>query len=130
MFIELLVPPNGVKSYQMAEIIHNAVVVFCNCFIDRRLLTHDRMVKAKRSVKQNIVEGSAASCTSKKTEIRSIGVAQASMEKLHVDFQYFLRRRALPLWRKDHAKSKDVRAPAWKENGPYSTFKTYSRQAL
>ncbi|HOS58753.1 MAG TPA: hypothetical protein PK661_01530 [Syntrophorhabdaceae bacterium] len=114
----------------MAEIIHNAMVVFCNCFIDRRLLTHDRMVKAKRSVKQNIVEGSAASCTSKKTEIRSIGVAQASMEKLHVDFQFILRRKALPLWRKDHAKAKEVRAPAWKENGPYSTFKAYLRQAL
>jgi restriction system protein len=39
------------KSYQMAEIVHDATVVFCNRFVDRRSRTHDQMVQAARSGK-------------------------------------------------------------------------------
>lgn len=67
-----LIPPHGgfrdLKSYQMAEIVYDATVVFCNRFINRRSRTHDQMVQAVRSGKQNIAEGSMASGTSKKTE--------------------------------------------------------------
>jgi hypothetical protein len=59
------IPPHGgyrdLKSYQMAEIVHDATVVFCDRFIDRRSRTHDQMVQAARSSKQNIAEGSMAS---------------------------------------------------------------------
>ena len=57
-----LIPPHGgyreLKSYQNAEIVYDATVVFCDRFVDRRSRTHDQMVQAARSGKQNIAEGS------------------------------------------------------------------------
>src|SRR4030066_190066 len=99
-----LIPPHGgyrdLKSYQMAEIVYDATVVFCDRFIDRRSRTHDQMVQAARSGKQNIAEGSMASATSKKTELKLMGVARASLEELLLDFQDFLRQQGLALWEK------------------------------
>jgi four helix bundle suffix protein len=86
-----LIPPHGgyreLQSYQMAEIVFDATAVFCDRFIDRRSRTHDQMVQAARSGKQNIAEGSMASGTSKKTELKLIGVARASLEELVLDQQ-------------------------------------------
>jgi len=128
-----LIPPHGgyrdLKSYQMAEIVFDATVVFCDRFIDRRSRTHDQMVQAARSGKQNIAEGSMASGTSKKTELKLIGVARASLEELLLDFQDFLRQQSLPLWGKDHAKAKEIRALAYKTNRSYSTYRTYFESA-
>jgi restriction system protein len=128
-----LIPPHGgyrdLKSYQMAEIVYDGVVAFCDRFIDKRSRTHDQMVQAARSGKQNIAEGSMASGTSKKTELKLVGVARASLEELLLDFQDFLRQRGLSLWGRDHAKAKEVRALAWKENRSYSTYKTYFEKA-
>jgi four helix bundle protein len=84
-----VIPPHGgyrdLKSYQMAEIVYDATVAFCARFIDRRSRTHDQMVQAARSGKQNIAEASMASGTSKKTELKLIGVARASLEELLLD---------------------------------------------
>ena len=52
-------------SYQKSLIVYDATVFFCNTFIDKRSRTHDQMVQAARSGKQNILEGSLASATSK-----------------------------------------------------------------
>ena len=124
-----LIPPHGgyreLQSYQMAEIVFDATGVFCDRFIDRRSRTHDQMVQAARSGKQNIAEGSMASGTSKKTEIKLIGVARASLEELLLDFQDYLRQKALPLWQKEHAKAKEIRALAYRSNRSYTTYKTY-----
>lgn len=128
-----LIPPHGgyrdLKSYQMAEIIHDATVVFCDRYIDKRSRTHDQMVQAARSGKQNIAEGSVASGTSKKTELKLVGVARASLEELLVDFQDFLRQKALPLWGKEHPQAREVRALAYKSNKSYLTYKTYFESA-
>ena len=56
-------------------------------FINTRSRMHDQMVQAARSGKQNIAEGSMASGTSKKTELKLVGVARASLEELLLDFQ-------------------------------------------
>ncbi len=124
-----LIPPHGgyrdLKSYQMAEIVHDATVIFCDRFIDRKSRTNDQMIQAARSGKQNIAEGSMASGTSKKTELKLIGVARASLEELLLDFQDFLRQNQLPLWGRDHAKAKEVRALAYRSDRSYSTYKTY-----
>jgi four helix bundle suffix protein len=109
----------------MAEIIYDATVVFCDRFIDRKSRTNDQMIQAARSGKQNIAEGSMASGTSKKTELKLIGVARASLEELLLDYEDFLRQKSLPLWGKEHAKAKEIRALAWKENRSYSTYKSY-----
>jgi four helix bundle protein len=75
----------------MSEIVYDATVKFCERFINIRSRTFDQMVQAARSGKQNIAEGSMASGTSKKTELKLVGVARASLEDLLLDYQDFLR---------------------------------------
>jgi four helix bundle suffix protein len=129
MCSERLIPPHGgyreLQSYRMAEIVFDATVAFCDRFIDRRSRTHDQMVQAARSGKQNIAEGSMASGTSKKTELKLIGVARASLEELLLDFQDYLRQQGSPLWGKDHPKAKEVRKLAYASYRSYETYKTY-----
>lgn len=60
------------------------------------------MVQAARSGKQNIVEASMASGTSKETEIKLTNVARASLEELLIDYEDFLRTQKLPIWEKEH----------------------------
>jgi four helix bundle suffix protein len=124
-----LIPPHGgyreLQSYRMAEIVFDATGVFCDRFIDRRSRTHDQMVQAARSGKQNIAEGSMASGTSKKTEIKLMGVARASLEELLLDFQDYLRRQRSLLWEKEHPKAREVRALCYRKNRSYMTYKTY-----
>jgi restriction system protein len=124
-----IIPPHGgyreLQSYQMAEIVFDGTTVFCDRFIDRRSRTHDQMVQAARSGKQNIAEGSMASGTSKKTELKLVGIARASLEELLIDFQDYLRQKGLPLWGKDHARAKEVRGLCYKQNRSYLTYKTY-----
>jgi four helix bundle suffix protein len=83
------------------------------------------MVQAARSGRQNIAEGCMASGTSKKTELKLVGVARASLEELLLDFQDFLRQRDLALWGKNHPKAKKIRILCYKENRSYSTYKPY-----
>jgi four helix bundle suffix protein len=60
------------------------------------------MVQAARSGVQNIAEGSQASGTSKKSELKLTNVARASLEELRLDYEDFLRQRGLPLWPPGH----------------------------
>jgi len=125
-----IIPPHGgyqdLKSYQMAEIVHDATVVFCDRFIDRRSRTHDQMVQAARSGKQNIAEGSTASSTSKKTELKLVGVARASLEELLLDYQDYLRQHGLLLWGKDHPQARQVRGLCYRSDRSYLTYKPYT----
>lgn len=86
---------------------------FCNRRIDRRSRTHDQMVQAARSGKQNIAEGSMASGTSRKTELKLVGVARASLEELLLDCQDYLRQHGLTLWGKDDKQAQTVRKLAF-----------------
>jgi len=67
------------------------------------------MVQAARSGKQNILEGSQASGTSKETEIKLTNVARASLEELLEDYHDFLRVRGAPLWSKNSKEAIFVR---------------------
>ena len=124
-----LIPPHGgyreLQSYQMSEIVYDATVVFCDRFISKRSRTHDQMVQAARSGKQNIAEGCMASGTSKKFELKLIGVARASLEELLLDFQDYLRQKGLALWGKDHPKAREVRELCYKKNRSYKTYMIY-----
>jgi restriction system protein len=108
-----LIPPHGgyqnLKSYQMSEIVYDAATAFCNRFIDRRSRTHDQMVQAARSGVQNIAEGSMASATSKKTELKLTNVARASLEELLLDYEDFLRQRGLRIWDKNSPEALAIR---------------------
>jgi len=126
---EPLIPPHGgyqgLKAYQMAVVVHDATVAFCDIHIDRKSRTHDQMVQAARSGKQNIAEGSQVSGTSKKLELKLVGVARASLEELLVDYTDFLRQRGLEQWHKDHEKSVFVRKLCYRPNMSYLTYKIY-----
>ena len=97
-----LIPPHGgyrkLKSFQVAELIYDVTVRFCNRYIPPRSRTHDQMVQAARSGVQNIAEGSQVSGTSKKFELKLTSVARGSLEELRRDYEDFLRQRNLPLW--------------------------------
>lgn len=109
--------------------VYDATVKFCDRFIDKRSRTHDQMVQAARSGRQNIAEGSQASGTSKKTELKLVGVARASLEELLLDYEDFLRQRGLRLWGKDHPTAKVVRRLAYEKNRTYLTYRVYIEQA-
>ena len=117
------------KSYQAAEIIFDATIRFCDRFIDRRSRTTDQMVQAARSGKQNIAEGSMASATSKKTELKLVGVARASLEELLLDYEDFLRQKRLQVWGKEHQLSEQVRKLAYRSDRSYETYRTYVEEA-
>lgn len=86
------------KSFQLSQLIYDLTVRFVELFIDSRSRTCDQMVQAARSGRQNIAEGSQASGTSKKTELKLTGVARASLEELRLDYEDFLRQNNLPQW--------------------------------
>lgn len=120
------IDPHGgfrnLKSYQMAEIVYDATVVFCDRWVGRRSRTHDQMVPAAHSGKQNIAEGSVASGTSKKIELKLVGIARASLEELLLDYQDFLRQRNLALWGKDDSRSQKIRKLACASDRSYKTY--------
>lgn len=102
-FIPLHGAYRGLLSYQKAEIVYDATVCFCTRFVDKRDRTHDQMVHAARSGRQNIVEGSMVSASSKEMEIKLTSVARASLEELLADYRDFLRTRGIAEWPKDHS---------------------------
>lgn len=79
------------KSYQTTTLIYDLTVEFCRTYLsDRsnpsyRLI--DQMIQAARSGRQNIAEGSEASSVSKKSEIKLVGVARASLEELLIQLE-------------------------------------------
>ena len=98
------------RSFQVTEIIYDGTVAFCDRFIAKRSRTHDQMVQAARSGRQNIAEGSRASATSSQTELRLVNVARASLDELLLDYEDFLRQRKLKQWEKDDSEARRVRA--------------------
>jgi len=121
------IPPHGgyqqLLSYQKAAIVFDATVYFCDRFIDRRSRTHDQMVQAARSGKQNIVEGSMASGTSKETELKLTNVARASLEELLEDYRDFLRTRGLQEWTTDHPYTQHLRKLNRLPSATFDTFR-------
>jgi four helix bundle suffix protein len=115
---EKLIPPHGgyrkLKSFQVAQLVYDVTVRFCDRYIGKRSRTHDQMVQAARSGVQNIAEGSQASGTSRKTELKLTNVARASLEELRLDYEDFLRQRGLALWTRDDARRAELiaRRPA------------------
>ena len=78
--------------------------------------TIDQMIQAARSCKQNIVEGSAASITSKETEIKLVSVAKASLHELLQDYHDYLRTREYRLWEDDSIEFSKMRELGWHHN--------------
>ncbi|HTL52458.1 MAG TPA: four helix bundle suffix domain-containing protein [Planctomycetota bacterium] len=101
-----MIPKHGgyrkLKSFQLAQLTYDITARFCQMYIDRKSRTRDQMVQAARSGTQNIAEGSQASGTSKKMELKLTNVARASLEELKLDYEDFLRQRGYPQWPPEH----------------------------
>jgi len=101
---EDLIPKHGgyrnLKSFQIAQLVYDVTVRFCDRYIDKYSRTKDQMVQAARSGVQNIAEGSKASGTSKKMEMKLTNVARASLEELRLDYEDYLRHHGLNQWQR------------------------------
>lgn len=93
--------------YRCAVTIYDLTVIFCDHYIDKKSRTHDQMVQAARSGKQNIVEGSLENST--ESNLKLTGVARASYGELAEDYGDFLRQHNLPIWEKDDQKVVKIR---------------------
>lgn len=126
---ERLIPPHGgyrkLESYKNADIVYEFTLEFCDRYVDYKSRTKDQMEQAARSGVRNIAEGSQASGTSKKTELKLVNVARASLEELLGDYETFLKRKHLQLWDKEDPRAKVVRALAYRTDKTYTTYMTY-----
>src|SRR5262249_16928733 len=91
--------------------------------------THDQMVQAARSGRQNIAEGSRASATSSQTELRLVNVARASLDELLLDYEDFLRQRGMPAWSKDGTQALEVRELGKSDAPPAPTYAQWLQHA-
>ncbi|MBO5688799.1 MAG: four helix bundle suffix domain-containing protein [Lentisphaeria bacterium] len=90
------------KSFQLAQLCFDITVRFVELYIPQKSRTVDQMVQAARSGVQNIAEGSVASATSKRTELKLTSVARASLEELRLDYEDYLRQHSAAVWTKEH----------------------------
>lgn len=124
---EGFIPPHGgyqqLLAYQKALVVFDATLHFCQRFVDKKSRTFDQMVQAARSGKQNILEGSEASGTSKETEIKLTGVAKASQKELLEDYRDFMRNRGIEEWAPNHPYALRLRRLNRTPNANYATFK-------
>jgi four helix bundle suffix protein len=126
---ESFLPPHGgyesLLSFQKSRIVYDATVRFCGRLIDKRSRTTDQMIQAARSGKQNILEGSQASGTSKEMEIKLTNVARASLEELLEDYRDFLRSCNQPEWDKDSKEVRFVRKLGSSQELSYELFRDF-----
>ncbi len=102
MIPKIVLPHGGFRNlivYKKSDVIYEGTVMFCRRFLpshgDR---TVDQMIQAARSCKQNIAEGSAASGTSKETEIKLTNVARATLNELIEDYLDWLKSHNAAIW--------------------------------
>ena len=117
---KIVLPHGGYRDlivYQKSETIYQGTRLFCQRFLashgDR---TVDQMVQAARSCKQNIAEGSAASGTSKETELKLTNVARATLDELMEDYRDCLRVHQATIWEKGNPKLEAAREYSSKHN--------------
>lgn len=94
--------------YKLSKLIFDLNCEFCDLYISKRSRTHDQMVQAARSCKQNIVEGSLEK--SLKSYIKLVGVSRASFAELVEDYYDYLRLHNLSVWDKADPRSLAIRA--------------------
>lgn len=121
------IPPHGgyedLLSYQKALIAYDATRYFCNRFFSKFDGTREQMIQAARSGKQNILEGSEASATSKEMDIKLTNTARASLKELLEDYRDFMRNRGIEEWEPDHRYALRLRQLNRTPGADYSTFK-------
>lgn len=122
------IPPHGgyekLRSYQKSVLIFMATYYLAKKWVRVGSRTRDQMEQSARSGKQNIVEGSLISGTSKQSEIHLTNVARASLGELLEDYLDFLRLHGKPEWPKDDSRMLDLRALGTNQ-ATYETYRTW-----
>ena len=110
---KIVLPHGGYRNlvaYKKSDIVYQGTVLFCRRFLpefgDR---TVDQMTQAARSCKQNIAEGSAASGTSKETELKLTNVARATLDELLEDYFDYLKSYGESEWTASDERKKKAR---------------------
>ena len=97
-------------SFTLATIVQLDTLRFCRRFLtfdhretetkfyDPKGRQYDQMTQAARSGRQNIIEGSERSSTSKDTEMKLTDVARASLSELRGDYEMFILDRGQLPW--------------------------------
>ena len=123
---KIVLPHGGYRNlivYRKSDLVYEGTVLFCRRFLpqfgDR---TVDQMTQAARSCKQNIAEGSAASGTSKETEIKLTNVARATLDELIEDYLDWLKSHDAEVWPSDDRRQIAARDFA-KKNTEWSAWK-------
>lgn len=110
-------------TYMLSTVIYDLTVEFCEKFLSEReyLRIREQMIHAGRSGRQNIAEGYEEK--SLQSYIKLLGVADASLEELLLDYQDFLRQRKLPLWEKNNPRIRAFREfrVVWVDNNTLNT---------
>src|SRR3989339_1210627 len=96
------------KSYQQATVIYDFTVKFTEKYI-KSIRTKEQMDQAARSGQQNIAEGSTLGKTSKKSEMKLLGVSRGSLEELLRDYETYLRQNSLQQWEQNSPQAMQVR---------------------
>ena len=117
---KIVLPHGGYKKlivYRKSDVIYEGTVLFCKRFLPSRGdRTVDQMIQAARSCKQNIAEGSAASGTSKETELKLTNVARATLDELMEDYCDYLKSNSMQEWKQDCEKAVAARDYAKSHN--------------
>lgn len=121
---KIILPHGGYRGlivYRKSDLVYEGTVAFCRRFLPARGdRTVDQMVQAARSCKQNIAEGSAASGTSKETELKLTNVARATLDELIEDYLDWLKTHGGAVWAADSNEVKAARSyaatyPEWED---------------
>jgi restriction system protein len=109
-------------SFTLATIVQVETLRFCRRFLtfdhreagskfyDPKGRQYDQMTQAARSGRQNIIEGSERSSTSKDTEMKLTDVARASLGELRGDYEIFILDREQLPWSAHSPDAKAVNA--------------------
>ncbi len=109
-------------SFTLATIVQLDTLRFCRRFLtfdphevgakfyDPKGRQYDQMTQAARSGRQNIIEGSERSATSKDTEMKLTDVARASLSELRGDYEIFILDRGQLPWSVHSPEAKAVNA--------------------
>ncbi len=109
-------------TFTLATIVQLETLQFCRRFLtfdhretdtkfyDPKGRQYDQMTQAARSGRQNIIEGSERSSTSKDTEMKLTDVARASLSELRGDYEIFILDRGQLPWSVHSAEARTVNA--------------------
>ncbi len=117
-------------SFTLATIVQLETLRFCRRFLtfdhretgtkfyDPKGRQYDQMTQAARSGRQNIIEGSERSSTSKDTEMKLTDVARASLSELRGDYEMFILDRGQLPWSVHSPETRTINAISL-DNAPF-----------